>query len=74
MRHTPSTFVSIPPVNNSCQNKKGVFGLILEALHHSRRLQAERTLRQYRDLMDRAEHSIAAELKLRSEGNQHVEK
>jgi hypothetical protein len=69
MRHVPSIatkFVSIRSVSSPRRSKKSIFAIILYALHHSRRLQAERTLRRYRDLIDRAEHSIAAELKLRS--------
>lgn len=77
MRRAPSIamkFVSIRSVSSPRRNKRSVFGLILDALHHSRRLQAERTLRQYRDLIDQAEHSMAAELKLRSGGHPHVKK
>jgi hypothetical protein len=40
----------------SCPRKvirqKGLFGRLLRALHHSRRRQAERALRQYRHLID----------------------
>jgi hypothetical protein len=54
--------------------QKEYLRFILYALHHSRRLQAERTLQRYRDLIDQAEHSIAAELKLRSGEHQHVQK
>jgi hypothetical protein len=69
MRHAPSIatkLVSIRSVSSPRQNKKSIFGVILGALHHSRRLQAERTLRRYRDLIEQAEQSITAELKLRS--------
>jgi hypothetical protein len=31
---------------------KGLFAFLLEAMHHSRRLQAERTIGQYRHLID----------------------
>jgi uncharacterized protein YjiS (DUF1127 family) len=37
-------------------HKRSIYAIVLDALHHSRRLQAERTLRQYRDLIDQAEH------------------
>ena len=47
-------------------SKKGIFAAIFEALHHSRRLQAARTLRQYRHLIDRAERDILRELNKRS--------
>jgi len=40
------------------RSRKSIFAIILDALHHSRRLQAERTLRQYRHLIDRAGHGI----------------
>jgi hypothetical protein len=36
-----------------------VFAAILATLHHSRRLQAQRTLRQYRHLIDNAGPGIA---------------
>ena len=35
-------------------SRKGLLALILDVLHHSRRLQAQRTLRQYRHLIDEA--------------------
>ena len=38
--------------STSSSRKEGWFGRLLQALHHSRRLQAERTLRQYRHLID----------------------
>lgn len=36
--------------------RSGLFGRLLEALHHSRRLQAQDTLRQYRHLIDSRWH------------------
>ena len=46
----------------SCSRKairqKGLFGRLLRALHHSRRLQAERALRQYRHLIDNRWHQF----------------
>jgi hypothetical protein len=37
-------------------NRRGFFMEIFQALHHSRRLQAQRVLRQYRHLIDKPEH------------------
>ena len=53
--------VSTPPRSN-----KSIFAIILDALHRSRRLQAQRAIRHYRDLVDQAQHSIVEEKKLRS--------
>ncbi len=49
------------------QTLKAIFTPIIEALHHSRRLQAARFLRQNRDLIDAAHHSILRELDCREE-------
>jgi hypothetical protein len=38
--------------------KEGLFGRFLQALHHSRRLQAERIFRQYRHLIDNRWHQF----------------
>jgi hypothetical protein len=37
------------------KSTKSIFTVIFEALHHSRRLQAERTFRRYRHLIDRTD-------------------
>ena len=39
--------------------KRGFFASILAALHHSRRLQARRVLRQHRELISRCEQRTA---------------
>jgi hypothetical protein len=39
------------------QNRKSLFALILDALHHSRRLQSKRALRQFHHLIDQADHA-----------------
>ena len=49
-----------------------VFAAILASLHHSRRQQAQRTLRQYRHLVDNAGPGGAAMSNATSE-NQHVD-
>ena len=67
MRHAQSIATKLVPAHSvSSHQRKNIFGVILDALHHSRRLEAERTLRRYRHLVERAERSIAAELKSRS--------
>ncbi|WP_157676402.1 hypothetical protein [Afipia sp. GAS231] len=44
--------------SGSSSRKQGSFGRLFQALHHSRRLQAERTLRQYRHLIDNGWHQF----------------
>ena len=44
--------------SESSSRKEGSFGRLLQALHYSRRLQAERTLRQYRHLIDNRWHQF----------------
>jgi hypothetical protein len=44
--------------SESYSRKEGSFGRLLQALHYSRRLQAERTLRQYRHLIDNRWHQF----------------
>ena len=76
MKHTAFLtlrVVSFDAARDQPKKKKGVFRLILEALHRSRREQAERTLRQYRHLIDRAERNILVELNKRNGGRDRVE-
>ena len=51
------TLISV--ASTSFSRKEGWYGRLLEALHHSRRPQAERTLRQYRHLIDNRWHQFA---------------
>lgn len=44
--------------SESSSRKEGSFGRLLHALHYSRRLQAERALRQYRHLIDNRWHQF----------------
>ena len=44
--------------SESSSRKEGPFGRLLQALHYSRRLQAELTLRQYRHLIDNRWHQF----------------
>ncbi len=70
MRHAPFADAQIVPQKPSLalgQTWKRIFAVIIEALHHSRRLQAERFLRQHRDLLDTARRSIVRELNSRQE-------
>lgn len=53
--------LSAPP-----RTKKRILAVVFDALHHSRRLQAQRTLRHYHDLVDQAHHSIVEAERLRS--------
>jgi hypothetical protein len=50
------TFFSVESSSPGTTNRPGLFLRFLHALHHSRRLQAERTLRQYRHLIDQGQH------------------
>jgi hypothetical protein len=54
MRHTQSVSAEPIPVASAFSNHQGgwkIFAAIIDALHHSRRLQAERIIRQYRHLL-----------------------
>ena len=51
-----NTFVSFESSSPKKISQPSLFRRFLQALHHSRRLQAERTLRQYRHLIDRERH------------------
>jgi hypothetical protein len=44
--------------SESSSRKEGSFGGLLQALHYSRQLQAERTVRQYRHLTDNRWHQF----------------
>jgi hypothetical protein len=46
--------------SESSSRKEGSSGRLPQALHHSRRLQAERTLRQYRHLIDNRWHQFVS--------------
>ena len=50
--------------------RRSFFAMLLEALYHSRRLQARRTLRQYQHLLGPAERNILRELNAGPEGPQ----
>jgi hypothetical protein len=50
-----NTFIPVKSASPRTR-RPGFFLGFLQALHHSRRLQAERTLRQYRHLIDRGQH------------------
>jgi hypothetical protein len=75
MRHAPFTHTEftdpeIVPTKSPLvprQARKGIFTVIVEALHYSRRLQAKRVLREHRDLIDAAQRSIFRELSSREE-------
>jgi hypothetical protein len=49
------------------RGKRGLVALLLDALHQSRRLQAERTLQRYRHLIGPAQANILRELNARAE-------
>jgi hypothetical protein len=66
MRHTPSITAGIScdalPERVRPTRTRSIFRSVIEALHHSRRLQAERVLIQYRHLIDRTEGRFINEL------------
>ena len=64
MRQAP--FMATELTSHEIAVGRQIFAAIFEALHHSRRLQAARTLRQYRHLIDRAERDILREPNKRS--------
>ena len=60
MRHaTISTSIVSSPsaISEDKPTRRSLFASILEALHHSRRLQAQRVLAQYRHLIARHEQT-----------------
>ncbi|WP_291564136.1 hypothetical protein [Bradyrhizobium sp.] len=64
MRHAPfiaTRFASFETEREQSKARKSIFRIVVEALHHSRRLQAERTIRQYRHLVHKAESNIPCE-------------
>ena len=63
------SFKKVVPVSTPPRSKS-IFAIILDALHRSRRLQAQRAIRHYRDLINQARHSSVEEKKLRSAGPQ----
>jgi hypothetical protein len=72
MRHasfSTSIASSTPAIFQNEPTRKSLFASLLEALHHSRRLQAQRVLEQYRDLIARYE---PADAKGKIGGDEHV--
>jgi hypothetical protein len=65
MRHTsfPSADIvsSAPAISGQTTKTKSQFALVLEALHHSRRLQAQRVLWQYRHLIHDPKSNIGGQ-------------
>jgi hypothetical protein len=58
MGHAPfitTRLVTLDADRDHLKKRKGIFAIILEALHHSRRLQAERIIRQYHHLLASSE-------------------
>jgi hypothetical protein len=58
MRHAqsvPAEPISVASTFSNHQGRWKIFAAIINALHHSRRLQAERIIRQYRHLLARSE-------------------
>jgi len=77
MRHAPfiaTRLVLFEAEREQPKQGKSIFRIIFEALHHSRRLQAERTLHQYRHLIHKAESNMLCELNKRSGAKDHVDK
>jgi hypothetical protein len=76
MRHAPfiaTRLVSFETARERPKQRKNIFRIILEALHHSRRLQAERTLHQYRHLIQKAESNSLCALNKCSGAKDHVD-
>jgi hypothetical protein len=62
MRHASfatSIASSTPAISQNQPTRKSLFASLIEALHHSRRLQAQRVIGQYRDLIARYEPADA---------------
>jgi hypothetical protein len=54
------------------KTRKGLFAHIIDALHHSRRLQAKQILRRYHHLIDRAGQGTVGEQDAACGGHPHV--
>jgi hypothetical protein len=64
---------TVPDISASRQQtRKSLFAPIIDALHHSRRLQAKRVLRQYQHLIDQTRQDPAGESDASSGGQHHV--
>ena len=57
---SPKSFVASASSPRKVISEDGLFERFVQALHHSRRQQAARTLRQYRHLIDSRWHPFAA--------------
>jgi hypothetical protein len=53
--------------------RKSLFAAFLAALHHSRRIQSRRVLRQYRHLIDQGDERTAFNSQSNLEDRQHVD-
>jgi hypothetical protein len=50
-----------PAISERSPKRRSFFAALIEALHHSRHLQAQRTLRQYSHLIQRRRHLLPPE-------------
>jgi hypothetical protein len=76
MRHAsipvPGSSASDLMLSRAVPRRGGFFALILDALHRSRRLQAERILRHYRHLVARTDQPTACNPPSNPETRDHV--
>ena len=76
MRHATyhGTVFSSTPVIIRLSKRRGLIAALLAALHHARRRQAQRVLRQHQHLIARVDRRQACELKSAIESSGHVGK
>jgi hypothetical protein len=61
-----------PAISTGPSRRKSIFAFMLDALHHSRRIQSRRMLRQYRHLIFHGDQRIASS-QPNPEGRGHVD-
>jgi hypothetical protein len=77
MRHAP--LIATKPfageyLRSARRTRRNLFAAVLDALHRSRRLQAQRILFQHRDLLDQGQQGVGCELNSTSTELGHVGK
>jgi hypothetical protein len=69
---TPSRRTSKDISPSRPKTRKNLFAHVIDALHHSRRLQAKQILRRYHHLIDRAGQGAVGEQGTACRGHPHV--
>jgi hypothetical protein len=73
VQSVPAETKSVASTFSNRRRLRNIFAAIIDALHHARRLQAQRVLIQYGHLIDRSERCIVCET-TRGAGGEHADK